>query len=153
MGLFSDDAFDELDKSIFDQLGLTRQHRIIGFLLFLAIGWIISGLSFISIANPVRFCVFYSIGNIISLCSGFILWGLCSQLKSMFQPTRLIASTLYITFLVLTLVAANQHWNVFVVLVFAFCQWLASIWYLLSYIPYARSMICFCCKSQGLLLP
>lgn len=67
--------------------------------------------------------------------------GPVKQIKKMFNETRIVATLVALTFLVLTLVAA-LHWKK-IGLTFVFCivQFLAMTWYSLSYIPYARDAV------------
>ena len=120
----------------------------------LLVGWLISAFSFLTLLDPPRFCVLYTFGNILAICSSFFLWGPCSQTRNMLKYKRLLWTFMYIFFLVMTLVAAFQGWNVLLVLFFAFCQFIASVLYFLSYIPYSRQMMTnclskLCCCKKG----
>ena len=136
---WEENTFDDIDKELFNACGFDLVTRIILFVVLLLVGWLISGLSFISILDPTRFCIFYTIGNILSLVSTCLLWGPCNQIRNMTKHKRIIASILYVGFMVMTLVSAVRGWPLGVTLLFAACQLLASVWYLLSYTPYARS--------------
>ncbi|XP_076004738.1 SFT2 domain containing 2a [Genypterus blacodes] len=87
------------------------------------------------------FIVFYTIGNICTLCSTMFLMGPMKQLKRMCDKTRALATTIMITCLVLTLCAAFWWKNFGLALLFCILQVLAFTWYSLSYIPFVRDAI------------
>ncbi len=150
--------------------------------------------SFITIANPVRFAVLYSFGNLVSLAATMFLMGPVKQFKNMFDEKRRVATIVYLSALVATLVIAlwqgkklgtSRAWcdtrtrdaplpraspphttprhshaglmvllrclshppsppccppPVILVLLLVVVQFLALIWYTLSYIPYGRTV-------------
>lgn len=51
---------------------------------------------------------------------------------------RAVATSAYLLFLVLTLVAAFAAESVGLVIVCLICQFVAMVWYTLSYVPYGR---------------
>jgi hypothetical protein len=72
---------------------MSLQHRIIGCLVCLVVGFIISmGSTFRLIklmeGDPEPFAVMYTIGNVLGLCSTCFLYGPWAQMKQMFAPTR-----------------------------------------------------------------
>jgi hypothetical protein len=64
--------------------------------------------------------------------------GPCNQLKKMFAATRIIATIVMISCMVLTLLAAFVFDIIALVILFLICQYLALAWYSISYIPFAR---------------
>jgi hypothetical protein len=62
--------------------------------------------SFITIANPVRFAILYSFGNLVSLCATMFLMGPVKQFKNMFDEKRRVATIVYLCALTATLVIA-----------------------------------------------
>uniref|UniRef100_A0A8V0XWA5 Vesicle transport protein n=1 Tax=Gallus gallus TaxID=9031 RepID=A0A8V0XWA5_CHICK len=81
------------------------------------------------------FAVFYTLGNIAALASTCFLMGPLKQLKTMFEPKRLIATVVML-------------WNKKgLALIFCILQFLAMTWYSLSYIPYARDAVIKCFTS------
>ncbi|KFP05584.1 Vesicle transport protein SFT2A, partial [Calypte anna] len=85
------------------------------------------------------FAVFYTLGNIVALASTCFLVGPVKQLKSMFDPKRLIATVVMLLCLILTL--CSVFWwdkKRFAAVLFCILQFLAMTWYSLSYIPFAR---------------
>ncbi|XP_027146036.1 vesicle transport protein SFT2B-like [Larimichthys crocea] len=87
------------------------------------------------------FIVFYTFGNICTLCSTMFLLGPLKQLKRMCDKTRALATTIMITCLVLTLCAAFWWKNFGLALLFCILQILSFTWYSLSYIPFVRDAI------------
>ncbi|KAF7661147.1 hypothetical protein LDENG_00268390 [Lucifuga dentata] len=87
------------------------------------------------------FIVFYTFGNICTLCSTMFLMGPVKQLKRMCDKTRALATTIMLTCLVLTLCAAFWWKNFGLALLFCILQILSFSWYSLSYIPFVRDAI------------
>lgn len=134
----SEGLMDELNQLC----KLSYKTRLIGFASCCAIGIVISFLSFITIANPVRFAVLYSFGNLVSLAATMFLMGPVKQFKNMFDEKRRVATIVYLSALVATLVIALWQGKklVILVLLLVVVQFLALIWYTLSYIPYGRTV-------------
>lgn len=59
----------------------------------------------------------------------------------MFAPTRLVATTVYIVFIVMTFIAGLVLKNNALAIVSIGGQYVAMAWYSLSYIPYARETV------------
>ncbi|XP_014677572.1 PREDICTED: vesicle transport protein SFT2A-like isoform X2 [Priapulus caudatus] len=95
----------------------------------------------------VVFAVCYTIGNIIALSGTFFLMGPLSQLKKMFAMTRLIATIVMLVALVLTLMAALWWDNPGLTILFVIIQFVAMLWYSISYIPYARDAVKKCAEG------
>jgi hypothetical protein len=146
-------------QSSFDMEGicpsLSFKQRITGFAICfvggLFIGFLATFLLFVSI---VAFATLYTIGNLLSLSSTLFLMGPLRQIKSMFDPTRLFATIVFIAAMAMTLFCAfwftgkNQHGiQVGLVILFLIIQFLALIWYSLSYIPFARTAVINCCRG------
>lgn len=72
------------------------------------------------------------------------LVGPLSQLRRMFDPIRIVATIVYLVFIGLTIYFGVSKLRLRIVptVVCGVIQFLALIWYALSYIPYARSMVC-----------
>ncbi|NXN97634.1 SFT2A protein, partial [Rhinopomastus cyanomelas] len=84
------------------------------------------------------FALFYTLGNIAALASTCFLMGPLKQLKTMFEPKRLIATIVMLLFMVLTLCAVFWWRRRGLAMLFCILQSLAMTWYSLSYIPFAR---------------
>ena len=141
---------DSMDQALCDSCGLSKFQRysICG-LLFVG-GWLMSWLAFISLMNPTIFATYYTIGNIMAICSSFFLSGPCNQLKNMFKPARILATCVYLLMMALTLYVAFKNYPAGIVFLCAFIQFLAMLWYFITYIPYGQTMLknclCGCCK-------
>ena len=75
------------------------------------------------------------------LASTFFLVGPLRQLKNMTQPTRLIASIVFLGSMALTLYAVFGIGSGILAFFCVVIQFLALGWYVLSYIPFARSCV------------
>lgn len=147
---------DEEEQGIITQVSdastLSWSTRLKGFIICFAIGVICSllGSFFLFIPSSsglTLFAIFYTFGNVCALCSTCFLMGPCEQLKRMFSETRLIATTLVLVCLALTLCAALWWKSPGLAIFFCILQFLAMTWYGLSYIPFARDAVKNCCTS------
>jgi len=147
---------DEEEQGIITQISdassLSWSTRVKGFIICFAVGVIASLLSTFFLFIPgssgiTLFAVFYTFGNIAALLSTCFLMGPCEQLKRMFSETRLIATTIVLICLALTLCSALWWRIAGLAILFCFLQFLAMTWYGLSYIPYARDAVKGCFTS------
>jgi hypothetical protein len=130
---------------------LTFQQRIYGFGGCLVLGFLCAILAWIAVfqSNWVQFGIFITFSNVSAISGSLFLAGPKKQAKKMFEETRWIATAVYFTAMVATLVAAfaiKQGWLVIICCVF---QYLAMIWYGLSYIPFARAAVKNCFKGAA----
>jgi len=142
-------AMDDFNQ----QCKLSYTTRIYGFGIFFAIGGVLTIISAFMVpgiinGHPERFALPYALGAICSLMSTMFLMGPWSQIKSMFEKKRVIATTVYLLSIVFTLVMALVVKMVGLVLLAIVIQMLALFWYSISYIPYARTAICNCCRGM-----
>lgn len=63
------------------------------------------------------------------------------QLKSMFKPIRIVATLIYLGAMAFTLWAAIGLKSGIITFVAIIIQFFAITWYVLSYIPYARTCV------------
>uniref|UniRef100_A0AAY5KLL1 Vesicle transport protein n=1 Tax=Esox lucius TaxID=8010 RepID=A0AAY5KLL1_ESOLU len=107
--------------------------RVKGFIGCFVIGVICTVLGpcllFIPKIGILLFIIFYTFGNIFSLCSTMFLMGPIKQLKRMCDKTRALATTIML-------------WKNFgLALLFCILQCIALAWYGLSYIPFIRDAV------------
>ncbi|EAU88360.1 hypothetical protein CC1G_05126 [Coprinopsis cinerea okayama7 len=143
-----DSAFSEGEPA-FKFLNLSKKTRIYGFLGCLLFGFVLSLVGAILLfgGNVVVFAVFFGLGTLVSLLgTGFII-GFFNQLKLMFKPVRVVATIIFLASIGLVFVGAFVIGSDILCLVLVFVQYLAYIWYTLSYIPYARAAVS---KAVGL---
>ncbi|KAF4728566.1 hypothetical protein FOZ63_006052 [Perkinsus olseni] len=83
----------------------------------------------------------YTIGNVLQLLSTMFLVGPVRQFKNMFKENRAIAAAVYLLALFSTLYTCirSPHRRV-LILIAVIVQFLAILWYALTYIPYGRQM-------------
>lgn len=120
---------------------LDRTQRAIGFAFCVGLGLLLSFMSPMFIFRPTKFAAVYSMGSILSMCSTLFLIGPFKQIKRMFDGQRWIASTIYLSSLVLTLVSALVFHSVILCLICIVVSFCAFIWYAASYVPYAQATI------------
>ncbi|KAI9011031.1 vesicle transport protein [Gaertneriomyces semiglobifer] len=121
---------------------LSRTQRFYGFGICFGLGFLISILSSIllTLGSITGFAILYTFGNLVSLCATGFLVGFLAQLKRMFDASRLTATIIFIVAMVLTLVVAIVLESVILTIICCVIQFLALLWYSLSYIPFARDM-------------
>jgi hypothetical protein len=90
--------------------------------------------------NYRAFAVFYTLGSLASLGSTMFLMGPLKQIKAMFSSTRIIATVIVLLSIVLTIFFAVKG-KAGLALLFCMIQFLAMIWYSISYIPFARDAV------------
>ena len=120
--------------------------RIQGFLLFLALGFVASTLSWVALAGGAytKYAALSTLANIMSLFSTTLLMGPRRQCKAMWDPSRQQATGAYLGAIVLTLVAAFMLHSPVLCALCSTVQYLALIWYSLSYVPYGHEMALSC---------
>lgn len=80
--------------------------RIKGFAICFVLGIVLTILGGVFFLNIRLFATFYTLGSVLTMISTCFLMGPVKQLKRMFDPTRIMATIIYIVSLVLTIVAA-----------------------------------------------
>lgn len=86
------------------------------------------------------FATLFAVGGIISLIGTGFLIGFKTQLEKMFKPVRIVATVLMLASIIMTFVSAFVLPTILCI-IFVIIQYLAYLWYSLSYIPYARTMV------------
>jgi hypothetical protein len=99
------------------------------------------------IFQPVKFATLYSFANVVSIAGTMFLAGPMKQLKNMFARTRIIATLVFLTMIGVTIFVAVKTQNVGLTILCLAVQFLAFVWYTLSYIPFARNAVLGCCKG------
>eukprot|EP01062_Namystynia_karyoxenos_P066870 TRINITY_DN60791_c0_g1_i1.p1 TRINITY_DN60791_c0_g1~~TRINITY_DN60791_c0_g1_i1.p1 ORF type:complete len:201 (+),score=69.75 TRINITY_DN60791_c0_g1_i1:81-605(+) len=125
---------------------LTLKQRAIGFAICVGIGIVFSIISWFAVVgrNWVQFGIFATLGNLISIGGSCFLRGPLKQVKSMFEEKRLEATIVFVVSMVYTLLAALWIQTVPLVILMCIVQYLAFVWYGLSYIPFARAAVKKC---------
>lgn len=123
-------------------LSLSYRERLYGFGACVAVGALFAVLAYVSASLlRARPCVvFLSVSTLFLLGSTCFLLGPVAQLKRMFHPSRLLAMLALLVSLGLAIYSGYRN-KPFPCIVFGVCELLAFVWYALSYIPYARSLI------------
>merc|ERR1711964_393310 len=103
------------------------------------------------------YAIFYSLGNICILGSGVFLTGLKRQFKMIMSYGRWICLLIYLGIMVFTIwyIMIREYPNIdsedsqcdetespsiLIIIVLIIAQFLAGIWYMLSFIPYGRAL-------------
>lgn len=129
---------------------------MIGFGSCFILGYLLTFLSFrffvkLVAGNPIPFVFLYSTGNIISLLSSMFLCGPKRQFKNMFDDTRKTTTIVYLSCLCLSItlcfIPINGDIKLPILVLLLIVQILASTWYSLSYIPFARRAVLKCGRN------
>ncbi|XP_076952555.1 uncharacterized protein LOC143626301 [Bidens hawaiensis] len=124
-----------------DLCNLSSTQRLYAFGACSLAGLVCMLLSTIVFAIPIKFAVLFTFGNLLAVGSTTFLMGPTRQLRMMFDPVRLYATCIYIGFVVLALICALWIHSKLLTIIAILCEIGALIWYSLSYIPFARSIV------------
>lgn len=120
-------------------LTLSKKERVIGFLVLFCLGWFLSVSTLSSYQNifiqPKTFGIWYTLGNILSLCSNFFLYGPMNHCRALFSTTHRFPTFIYLlgigaTIFTLTRTPINIR-MVIIAVVFQLC---GSIIFTLSFL-------------------
>lgn len=125
---------------------LNSTERFLGWLTCFLGGLILSAISMGSFNDMLvgknnKFAVTYTIGNIIGLAGTSFLVGPIQQMRNMVDKSRLVTSCIFIGSLVATLLSSVYIKVGFIIVFFVCVQWLAYMWYSLSYLPYGQQTV------------
>lgn len=131
-----------LASSLSEATKVSRATRYTAAATFLGVGLLFGSLSSLFVVvSPRKFASLYTLSNLCGLAATLFVVGPGKQCARMAEPQRAVASLVYLSSAVLTLVAALELRSLILTLAFALVQFLALIWYVLSYVPYARTMV------------
>ncbi|KAL0856331.1 hypothetical protein Bca101_061484 [Brassica carinata] len=91
--------------------------------------------------NPVKFGITFTMGNLMALGSTAFLIGPQRQVTMMLDPARIYATALYLASIIIALFCALYVRNKLLTLLAIILEFSGLIWYSLSYIPFARTMV------------
>ncbi|XP_062083742.1 uncharacterized protein LOC133790218 [Humulus lupulus] len=120
---------------------LSTTQRFYGFAICLAAGVTCTLLSMLVFFNPIKFGITFTLGNLLALGSTAFLIGPKRQVTMMLDPVRIYATAIYLASIIISLFCALYVHNKFLTLFAIILEFGALIWYSLSYIPFARSMV------------
>jgi len=137
---------------------LTYKQRVGGYVTCFFVSFCLSIGSFTRLVqlvkgNPAPFVVFYTLGNVMAILGSLFLSGPRTQCKKMWDKTRRIATFVYFATIFFTLFVAFYDGippggRVGLIIMCIFFQWLAMLWYTISFIPFARDyVVMLCCKT------
>ncbi|CAG0889674.1 unnamed protein product [Cyprideis torosa] len=134
---------------VLDASSLSWSTRVKAFIACFVIGWFLSILgTVVMFINPIKgikmFAVLYTLGSITALSSTCFLMGPLKQLQRMFDSKRVVATIVMLFSLVLTFMAAVWWEKKLLCILFLAIQFVAMLWYSISYIPYARDAVMSC---------
>ncbi|KZV20228.1 hypothetical protein F511_01085 [Dorcoceras hygrometricum] len=133
------------DSSFIDDLNrnctLSTKQRLYGFAICLAAGITCTILSMLVFFKPIKFGITFSFGNLLALGSTAFLIGPKRQVTMMLDPVRIYATAIYIASILIALFSAVYVRNKLLTFLGIILEFGALIWYSLSYIPFARSMV------------
>ncbi|XP_077231772.1 got1/Sft2-like vescicle transport protein family [Tasmannia lanceolata] len=140
-----EEVSEENTSSFFEdfnrQCTLNTKQRLYGFATCLAAGLACTLLSMLVFFNPIKFGITFTFGNLLSLGSTAFLIGPKRQVTMMLDPVRIYATAIYIASLIIALFCALYVHNKLLTLLAIILEFGALVWYSLSYIPFARSMV------------
>ncbi|KAL0908163.1 hypothetical protein M5K25_022637 [Dendrobium thyrsiflorum] len=145
VGMEVDEEVPTESPSFFDdfnrQCTLTTKQRLYGFAICLAAGLACTFLSILVFFNPIKFGITFTFGNLLALGSTAFLIGPKRQFDMMLDPVRIYATAIYVSSLIIALFCAFYVHSKLLTLLAVMLEFGALVWYGLSYIPFARSMV------------
>ena len=122
--------------------GIPYSQRLFLFIVGNAVGFVLMFLSyFFILPSPSTFAFLYTLGNVFPILGSVLFKGLKAQYEMMFHKSRRIASLVYLTTLVLVIVALAKGANGLIVLFLAILQMLAMFYYTLSFVPFVFNWV------------
>ncbi|KAL9262845.1 Vesicle transport protein SFT2B-like protein [Drosera capensis] len=128
---------DELNRNC----TLSTKQRIHGFAICFAAGLACTFLSMLVFVNPIKFGITFTLGNLLSLGSTAFLVGPKRQVTMMLDPVRMYATAIFLASMIIALFSALYVHSKLLTFLAIILEFGALIWYSLSYIPFARSMV------------
>lgn len=128
----------------------TWKQRLIGLGVCWGLAFVFITMAFVfGFAIISTFIIAYSLANVFFILGSFFIISPRKQVKHICAPKRIIASVLYFGSLILTIVFAVVVENSGAAVVMMLIQICALVWYIASFIPYARTLMkktcCSCC--------
>ena len=131
---------------------LDLKTRIIGFIISFVVGIFmmissVSQLFTLAIGGQKWFAIWYTCGNAVCLSSTFFLMGPKKQCENMMKPQRKLTSLVLFGSMGACLIMAFAGISKIIILLAIAIQFMALVWYILSYIPGAQRLCSGCIKS------
>ncbi|CAM9353247.1 unnamed protein product [Chrysoparadoxa australica] len=156
-------ALNDLEEAVCGLCpSLGYKQRMMGFCACLAFGLFLTMGSMFRImqavtGRPLPFVIYYTLGNVVSICGSFFLYGPTKQVKQMFDSKRFWATSCYLASLVACLVVAFAFHFIgrgLVLLLLVAVQFVSMVYYSLTYVPFARKIADrmaqeLCCRDSG----
>ncbi|KAF7813352.1 vesicle transport protein SFT2B [Senna tora] len=120
---------------------LSTKQRLYGFAICFVAGFTFTLMSMLVFFNPIKFGIAFTLGNLLSLGSTAFLIGPKRQLTMMLDPVRIYATAIFLASMIIALFCAIYVHNKLLTLLAIILEFGALVWYSLSYIPFARSMV------------
>ena len=125
---------------------LTFTQKLMGFGICIAIGIVLDILAWLSFhklvqGHPATFAICFSLGVLVTLAGSAFLVGLTKQVKTMFKKKRIITTCVVLISLVMTIIAALWIKSAPLTLFFMIIEMISYTWYVLSYLPFAQSIV------------
>ena len=132
------------NDSIFPSLSL--KERLIGFAVCFGLGTLFQIMSLgsmvgVLLGRPNKFAFLYTCGNLISIFGTFFLVGPYRQFKNMTHPYRRKAASIFLSSIVLTIIALYLIHSKLLTIIAVIIQFCSYIWYVASYIPYGQQCL------------
>lgn len=145
VGMEVDEEEQQHDSSFIDDFNrnctLSTKQRLYGFAICLAAGITCTLMSMLVFFHPIKFGITFSFGNLLALGSTAFLIGPKRQFTMMLDPVRIYATAIYMASIIIALFCAVYVRNKLLTLLAIVLEFGALVWYSLSYIPFARSMV------------
>ncbi|KAL0221298.1 hypothetical protein RCL1_001152 [Eukaryota sp. TZLM3-RCL] len=131
--------------SIGDSLSLSKKTRFYGFIITFAVGFVCGFFAIMMLPSAIvtgkSFAFLYAVGHLCAIGSTCFLLGPMKQLKKMFKPDRIMATTAYLVSVFLVLILALRGLTVILLLPLVIVSFCCLLYYIASYFPFGRRML------------
>jgi hypothetical protein len=118
---------------------MTYRQRVMAFAATFAFGLFCEFLAVtVFLLRPTKFAKLYTLGNIALFASTLFVVGWQRQIRNMADPSRAVASIVFVLAMLLTLYCAVFLQRLGITLLCTIVQTSAGIWYGASYVPFAQ---------------
>jgi len=142
-----DDDDDDLRTTCCPNMSLKK--RIFGCVCLLMVGQLLQATCWlffggIVLGHPSKFATMYTLGNLSMLGASLFFSSPKQQLKKITSKKRGTTFLTFVVTMVLTLVTVYSHaftGRALLILILVVVQWMALMWYILSFIPYGQDLV------------
>lgn len=128
---------------------MSYKKRIFGCICLLILGQLLQATCWlffggVMLGHPEKFATMYTLGNLAMLCASLFFSGPTQQIKKIMTKKRGFTFLTFFTTMSLTLMTVFSRafiGRTLLILILMVVQWMALMWYILSFIPHAQGLV------------